>query len=115
MPTITQFMQGRRWTLGPAPDYYFPNSNHPHLHLRVRNGQTFVNDETDVRRNINFLSITFGGAGHDIQIYPIPNNGGGLEWKRRIGDELQRYFPNNIIEVQREVNTLTGLGIDTNS
>ncbi|TRX47251.1 hypothetical protein FNH22_30145 [Fulvivirga sp. M361] len=125
MPTITQFMHGRRWTLGPAPDYYFPGRNHPHLHLRVRNGLTIVNNEREVREEITFLGITLGGRRGNVQIYPTPNpwpGGNDVEraeseeaWKDRISQALIRYFPNGVerISILGEINTLTGLGIDT--
>lgn len=119
MPTVNHLMQQNGWFQGQGPDFYFPQ-NHPHIHVQVNNAARVVADWNAVKAEITFVVLSFGQVQPTVALYNRNPPGEQLESKHYDLTKKTRFETalrtqvgvDTADQMQRQVNLLTGMGID---
>lgn len=105
-------------------NFYFPK-NHPHVHIGVKNGAKNVENTSQLRAEIMFISYSFAQQIPTISLYQRARDG-NLEYGRFNRDGVDRLIRalesgrlvndgalyKRAMEIQRFLNLVCGLGVD---
>lgn len=121
MPSVSELMKD----LGCVPsgsNFYYPNT-HPHVHIGVSNGSKVVNNLQEVRAEIQFIALSWGGGGTVRPAINLYNRTGGAEafenkrWNLHKKTRFETALHDSIgiadaMAIQKIVNLSTGIGLD---
>ncbi|OJJ23923.1 hypothetical protein BKI52_06120 [marine bacterium AO1-C] len=109
--TVTERMEARGWIKGAGSDFFYPDSNYPHLHARFKNASKLVDDWDALKEELEWVTLSFGGQPGKTNVKLVRGSRAG---RMDFTDELRKINRDRALKMQDKVNELTGHNININ-